>query len=400
MRNLGVISDDGTPYIDLKTSTYIVGNIGLNEAVQALTGKELHDSEEAYETGLKIIAFMYQTIHKFKKETGLKFTIEETPAESATRRLAIVDKEKFPEARKIIKGTEENPYYSNSIHFAPGADIGIIDRIVGQSKFHDMIESGAIIHSWIGEQRPDKDAIESLVKTTLESTRCAQLVFSPTFTECNRCNIIMAGDKELCTNPNCFNNSEETVDKKTLNVVTRIVGYYSGTNKWNGSQIQINEDRKKAEKYYAGENGRDMNWLYSPNAPEKLTIIEFGKHGCPNCKKLNQQIKSQLKKLGFEDKIDFKFHYLDDETEEGLLDAARYSVPLDSVPTMVVAGKNNYWRKTAEYGAKGNEEGAAECEDGVCHVGLTFGKTDMIEEKDIENAINEKLEEYNLVFTN
>jgi len=395
MRNLGVVSDDGTPYIDLKKSTYIIGNIGLNEAVQFLTGKELHENEEAYEVGLKIIAFMYQKIHKFKAKTGLKFTIEETPAESATRRLAILDKEKFPQAKKVIKGTDEDPYYSNSIHFAPSADVGIIDRIVGQSKFHEMIESGAIVHSWIGEQRPDKEAIKSLVKTTLESTRCAQLVFSPTFTECNKCNIVMAGDKELCTNPNCFNSSEETVDKKTLNVVTRIVGYYSGTNKWNGSQIQINEDRKKAEKFYAGENGRDLSWLYNPNTPKKLTIIEFGKHGCPNCKKIKEQIKNQIKKLGFEEKIDFKFYYLDDETDEGLLDAARYSVPLDDVPTVVVAGKKNYWRKTAEYGIDG-----AECEDGVCHVGPTFGEANLIKPEDIENAINEKLLEYNLVFTN
>ncbi|MFA7708132.1 MAG: anaerobic ribonucleoside-triphosphate reductase, partial [Candidatus Pacearchaeota archaeon] len=133
MRNLGMLSDDGTPYIDLKKSTYIIGNIGLNEAVQALTGNELHESEEAYETGLKIIAFMYQKIHQFKKKTGLKFTIEETPAESTTRRLAVLDREKYSQAKKIVKGTEENPYYTNSVHFAPGADVGMIDRIVGQS---------------------------------------------------------------------------------------------------------------------------------------------------------------------------------------------------------------------------------------------------------------------------
>ena len=70
------------------------------------------------------------------------------------------------------------------------------------------------------------------------------------------------------------------------------------------------------------------------------------------------------------------------------------------MPTVVVAGKNNYWKKTAEYGSKGAGENGPECEDGVCHVGPTFGEADMIEEEDIQDAINEKLEEYNLVFTN
>ncbi|MDP3027881.1 MAG: anaerobic ribonucleoside-triphosphate reductase, partial [Nanoarchaeota archaeon] len=300
-------------------------------------------------------------------------------------------------AKKVVKGTDENPYYTNSIHFAPGADVGIIDRIVGQSKFHDLIESGAIIHSWVGEQRPDKEAIRVLVKTTLENTRCSQLVFSPTYTECNRCNTIMAGEKELCTNPNCFNSSKETVDSKTLNPVTRIVGYYSGIKKWNSSQIQINEDRKKAEKFYAGANGRDMTWLYNPNISKKLLIIEFGKHGCLNCEKVKQQITNQIKKLGFEEKIDFRFHYLDDETTEGLLDAARYNVPLDSVPTVVIVGKKSFWKKTAEYGAKNKD---SVCEGEVCSVGPTFGEENMIKQGEIEEAINEKLPEYNLVFTN
>ncbi len=389
MRNLGRISDDGFQYIDLKKSTYIIGNIGLNEAVQFLTGKQLHESPESYETGLAIIAFMYKKINEFKKRTGLKFTIEETPGESTTRRLAILDKTKFKQAIGIVKGTDKDPYYTNSIHFAPDAKIGITDRIVGQSKFHDMIESGAIIHAYIGEQRPNKEALQLLVKKTLQNTRCSQLVFSPTYTECNCCGKIMPGEKHLCTNYNCSNSKEETLEKRTMNIVTRIVGYYSGTSKWNGSQKEIFNDRKSAETNYAGEIGKDMSWLYNPKELEKLTIILFSKNDCPNCKKTKQEIEQLLKELQIENEIDFRVYHLDEAENEGLVNTAKYNIPLDSVPSVVVIGKEGFWKKTTEYGSDENN-----CQDGVCNIGPTFGKSNMISPEEIRIAIKEKREEF------
>jgi len=200
LRGLGKPSDDGKPYLDLEKSTYIIGNIGLNEAVQHLTGKQLHEGEDAYRVGLTIIAHMYRRIKEFKERSGLKFTIEETPAESTTRRFAKVDLKKFEEAKKVVKGTSENPYYTNSVHFAPDADVGLSDRIEGQSRFHDMIESGAIVHAYLGEKRPNRQAIEHINRKTLYDTRCSQLVFSPTYTECDECGNIMPGEKKLCTN--------------------------------------------------------------------------------------------------------------------------------------------------------------------------------------------------------
>jgi len=391
MRNLGKSSDDGSVYIDLKKATYIIGNIGLNEAVKAITGNNLHESEEAYETGLKIIAFMYKKTQEFKERTGLKFVIEETPAESATRRFSFIDKKKFKIAKKIIEGTDENPYYTNSIHFSPDADVGIIDRVIGQSKFHDMIEAGAIIHAWVGEQRPAKEAIWNLVKSTLENTRCAQLVFSPTYTECNSCGNIMAGETKLCSNPECLNSVEETVDVNKLNVVTRIVGYNSSLKQWNGSQLQIYDDRKKAEMEYAGaSNGRDMTWLHNPLPNGKLTIMQFGKNNCEYCEKTKEIIDGVLRELGLAEQVDFKLYNLDEMSEEAIVNAAKYNVGFDVVPSVVVAGKKSFWKKTTEFSSNN------ECEDGSCGVG--FGdEEDSIKAEDIRGAILKRVEDYSLV---
>jgi len=382
MRNLGRNSDDGTPYLDLKKATYIIGVIGLNEAVQFLTGKQLHEEEDSYVTGLKIIAHLNKKIKKLKEATGLKFTIEETPGESTTRRFAKVDLQKFPEAKEIVKGTTDNPYYTNSIHFAPDAPINLVDRIIGQSKFHEMIESGAIVHAYIGEKRPDKEVIKHIVKKTLQDTRCAQLVFSPTYTECDECGNVMPGEKALCNTNLCKNNNEKTLDPMKLFIVTRIVGYYSRLVHWNSSQRQIYQDRKKAEEFYAGTKGESLSWLNNPTTREKLTIIEFGKKNCPYCKMLNEQISQKIKDLKLEDDVEFKVNNLDEDDILPLVEAAMYGIPLDTFPSIVIAGKSGYWKKTNTY--------SSNCQEGVCNSRVEE-KEDIIMPKEIEEEIKKRL---------
>ena len=237
MWEVGKIAKDGRPYIDLDQATYIVGLIGLNECVQALTGKELHDDDETYKLGLKIISHMFLRAKEEEKKLGLKFSLEESPAESAARRLAKVDLKNYPAAHTVVKGNVENDeaYYTNSIHFRADADIDLITRIQKQSRFHTMIESGAIIHAFIGENKPSKEAIMKLVERTYKNTQAAQLVISPEFTICNDCSKVSRGLVENCGH----------CESSNVYGITRIVGYYSRIDNWNKSKIGELKDRQK-----------------------------------------------------------------------------------------------------------------------------------------------------------
>jgi len=192
---VGMPAMDGRPYIDLDECTYIIGLIGLNECLKYFMGKELHESEEAYKTGLKIISAMYLKAKEFEKKYGLKVTLEETPAESASMRLARVDLLHYPESENYVRGNIKTGevYYTNSIHFRPDAPIDIIERIEKQGKFNVLIESGAITHVFLGEQKPDPEAVENLVKRTWYNTQSAQIVISPEFTVCEDCGKVSRG---------------------------------------------------------------------------------------------------------------------------------------------------------------------------------------------------------------
>ncbi|MBM4039439.1 MAG: anaerobic ribonucleoside-triphosphate reductase, partial [Planctomycetes bacterium] len=233
---IGKPAADGRPYVDLDKCTYIIGLLGLNEAVQFLTGEELHQSEAALRLGLKIVSHMYFKAKSDGKRLGLKLSLEESPAESAARRMAKVDLRNFPEAREVIKGdlARDEFYYTNSIHLRADAPVDIVTRIRTQSKFHHLIESGAIIHAFVGEELPPPASVLNLVRKTFEQTRCAQLTISPEFTICNACHRMEVGLRETC----------QSCASPDVYGLTRIVGYFSRITNWNKSKIGELRDRR------------------------------------------------------------------------------------------------------------------------------------------------------------
>jgi ribonucleoside-triphosphate reductase len=260
---IGKEAKDGKPYVELDKATYIIGLVGLNEAVQHLTGEELHESEAALKLGLKIVSFMYFKAKQEGKERNLKMTLEESPAESATRRMAKVDLRNYPEAREVIKGSIERDeyYYTNSIHLRADADVDILTRIRTQAKFHPLIESGAIIHAFVGEELPSKESIKNLVRKTFEQTQAAQITISPEFTVCRECHDRTVGLQDAC-------GVCESTDVFSL---TRIVGYYSRINNWNKSKIGELRDRQ-AGNYVLAEPGSVVRRKAEEPSRENVTV--------------------------------------------------------------------------------------------------------------------------------
>jgi ribonucleoside-triphosphate reductase len=226
---IGKKAKDGRLYVDLEKCTYIIGLIGLNEALQFMTGHELHESDAVLMEGIKIVAQMKFRCDDYGRQHKLKFTLEESPAESASRRLAKIDYRDWPESRQYLRGDValDEVYYTNSIHLRPDAPVDLMTRIEKQAKFHTLIESGAITHAFVGEERPPAESILALVRKTFENTRTAQLTISPEFTICNECNHWTPRLTESC----------EKCAGTDVYGVTRIVGYFSRINNWNKSKL-------------------------------------------------------------------------------------------------------------------------------------------------------------------
>jgi len=227
---------DGEPYLKLHKCSFLIGMVGLNELIRVHLGQELHDSDESIKFGLKVIAHMNIVCNKLAESMGMKFVLEQTPAESTSFRFAKLDLAHFTaEAEKVVQGNREKGevYYSNSTLFNVGANMSPIARVEKEGLFHPLIEAGSITHIWLGEAQPDKEALASFVINVFKYTQNDQIAFSPEFTACLACGKTSRGLSETC--PYC--------ESKEVDGITRITGYFTKISSWNKGKLGELHDR-------------------------------------------------------------------------------------------------------------------------------------------------------------
>ena len=234
---------DGQSYLRLHRCSYLIGMVGLNELVKVHTGQELHDSDLAMKFGLKVIAHMNIICNKMAESLGMKFVLEQTPAESTAYRFAKLDMAHFhDQAHKVVQGNlaKGEVYYTNSTLYHVGATMNPITRVDSEGLFHPLIEAGAITHIWLGEAQPDKEALATFIINVFRHTQNDQVAFSPEFTCCLECGKTSRGLSESC--PQC---GSQKVDG-----ITRITGYFTKISSWNKGKLgELKERYRNTNKF-------------------------------------------------------------------------------------------------------------------------------------------------------
>lgn len=234
---------DGSPYLRMRRATYLIGMLGLNELVKIHTGEELHHSKAALKFGLKIIAHMKLLADKFSKKHGIRFVLEQSPAESTAYRFAKLDlRYHSPESGHIVKGdiSKGEVYYTNSTSLPVSLQVNPIERVRSEGLFHPLIEAGALTHIWLGEAKPSKESLANFVIKTFRGTLNDQIAFSPEFTTCISCGKTARGLSEKCV----YCGSLE------IEGITRITGYFTKTSSWNKGKIGELNDRFKNHDFF------------------------------------------------------------------------------------------------------------------------------------------------------
>jgi ribonucleoside-triphosphate reductase len=217
--------------------------VGLNELVQAHTGEEMHESDAALRFGLQAIAHLQLVAKKVGERRGMRFVLEQTPAESTAYRFARLDLRHHPrEAGFFVKGDADRGqvYYTNSTYLNVGAPVNPIERVRREGLFHPLIEAGSLTHIWLGESRPSAGALAEFVLRTFRQTQNDQIAFSPEFTSCGACRRTSRGLAAAC--PAC---GSEDVDG-----ITRITGYFTRVSSWNKGKRGELADRYRSAAHY------------------------------------------------------------------------------------------------------------------------------------------------------
>jgi anaerobic ribonucleoside-triphosphate reductase len=203
-----------------------IGIVGMNESLLNFMGKDI-TTPEGQEMAVKIMDHLRSILVRFQEETDQMFNLEATPAESTTYRLALLDKELYPD---IITAGEEEPYYTNSTQLPVGYTEDIVAAIYLQESLQTKYTGGTVFHAFLGERIEDIEVCKKLIKRIFTYFRLPYFSLTPSFSICPN-HGYLSGEQFKC--PHCGEQTE---------VWSRIVGYYRPTQNWNkGKQEEFKE---------------------------------------------------------------------------------------------------------------------------------------------------------------
>ena len=230
-------------YYQVDNSTLSFGFVGLNEMLLAQTGAGLEDPE-SNKLGMKIIQHINDRADQLKKETGFRWGVIQTPAESTAYRFATMDREKYPD-QVICNGDSNASYYTNSSHIPVDTAMSLPEKIKIESEYHPLTQGGHIFHAFMGESYSDPDSLMSLTNKITRKTDIGFWAYSSALSFCVNCKTLMKGLQSTCTH--CG-------ETKNVEWYDRITGYVqqvghseSASGGWNAGKKQELLDRKRWE---------------------------------------------------------------------------------------------------------------------------------------------------------
>lgn len=208
-----------------------IGLVGMNEVLLNFLGENIA-SKRGRKFALEVLDFMRDRLVKYQKETGNIYNLEQTPAESTSYRLALGDKEKYPDI--IAAGTKKVPFYTNSSQLPVNYTDDIFEALKLQDELTCKYTGGSVLHLFLGERISDIQTVKKLIKKIFANFKLPYITLTPTFSICPS-HGYLEGEHFEC--PRC------TI-KQPCEVYSRVVGYLRPVQQWNFGKQQEFKERK------------------------------------------------------------------------------------------------------------------------------------------------------------
>jgi anaerobic ribonucleoside-triphosphate reductase len=205
-----------------------IGIIGMNEALINFAGKNIA-TPEGREMALQTLDHLRSLLIRFQEETGQMFNLEATPAEGTSYRLALLDKELYPD---IITAGKSEPYYTNSTQLPVECTDDVFEALTLQDELQTKYTGGTVFHIYLGEKVENIEALKKLIYRTFSNFRLPYISITPTFSICYT-HKYLPGEQPIC--PYCGAETE---------IWSRVVGYYRPVQNWNRGKKEEFAQRK------------------------------------------------------------------------------------------------------------------------------------------------------------
>ncbi|WP_303294815.1 anaerobic ribonucleoside-triphosphate reductase [Methanobrevibacter woesei] len=234
---------DGEPYYRIDNSTLSFGYVGLNEMLLALFGEGI-ENPDANKFGVKCLEYVNERANQLKDETGLRWSVIQTPAESTAYRFATLDKKQFGD-KAIVQGSADASYYTNSSHVPVDTQGSLIDKIKIEEKYHSLTPGGHIFHAFMGESYSDPDSLMSLTNKIAKKSDIGFWAYSSALSFCLKCKTLMKGLNNSC--PTCGETEDVEWYDRITGYVQQVGRAKSASGGWNAGKRQELIDRRRFE---------------------------------------------------------------------------------------------------------------------------------------------------------
>jgi len=193
-----VQKEEQDPYLRLENSSCLLGFVGLNEAAQSMTGKAIHESEEALNFAEEIITHLAKLVKALAKKRGIRFALALTPDLYGARRMAELDIERYGLGEVHVKGGRESPCYTNMSVLPYDLDLPLEDYLRIEGRFHLLTPGGHLVRISLKE---GEDEAESLLSTTIKIIKDHKIglyAFDRSLTYCGKCRRTFNGIHMKC----------------------------------------------------------------------------------------------------------------------------------------------------------------------------------------------------------
>lgn len=208
-----------------------IGLVGMDEALKNFFGNENGTyTNEGVRFTEKVMDFMLTRIKCYQDKTGNLYNLEATPAEGASHKLALKDKQKFPDI--ITSGNDVSVYYTNSTQLPVNYTDDLFEALTMQELLQVKYTGGTVFHIYSGEKVSDFNSVKMLVKKVCNNFKLPYFTFTPTFSICPNHGYIQ-GEHYTC--PTCQTECE---------VYSRVVGYYRPVKQYNKGAKENYDNRK------------------------------------------------------------------------------------------------------------------------------------------------------------
>jgi anaerobic ribonucleoside-triphosphate reductase len=205
-----------------------IGIIGMNEALLNLMDQGV-GTREGRDFAEEIMHFLRDLLREYQRETGNVYNLEATPAEGASYRLAMLDRQKYP---GIQTAGAETPYYTNSTQLPVGFTDDIFEVMDLQDKLQTLYTGGTVQHLYLGEAIEDIEACKRLIRTIFTHYQIPYISITPTFSICSQHGYLQ-GEQFKC--PECGSTTE---------VWSRVTGYLRPVQNYNPGKKEEYRERK------------------------------------------------------------------------------------------------------------------------------------------------------------